>query len=190
MNGRHLIAALGLALVSLTAVAQTTPSAAGGGKKALVARVLQLQQPGIEGVARLLVEQPAMQMLQAAGAALQQRVAAERREAVGQDIQADVRKFVEESVPPVRKRALELAPTAIAPILEERFSEDELRQLITILESPVNKKFQSMGPEMQRSLVEKLAADVRPSLDPKFRALQQGIAGRLGITPPAAGASR
>lgn len=190
MNLRRSTVALGLALVSLAAAAQSPAASGGGGKKALVAKVLQLQQPGIEGVARLLVEQPAMQMLQAAGVALQQRVAAERREAVGQDIQADVRKFVEEAVPQVRKRALELAPTTIAPLLEERFSEDELRQLISILESPVNRKFQAMGPEMQRGLVEKLAAEVRPQLDPKFRALQQGIAGRLGITPPAAGASR
>ena len=40
----------------------------------------------------------------------------------------------------------------VAPLLAERFSEDELRQIIAILESPVKRKFEDMIPEMQKTL--------------------------------------
>ena len=52
------------------------------------------QQGGIDGIARSLVEQPAMALMQQAGMILQTRVAPEKREALAKEIQADVRKYV------------------------------------------------------------------------------------------------
>ena len=68
---------------------QTAAAPASAAKKELVAKVLKLQQTGVDIVARQLIEQPAAQMMQQAGIALQQRVAADRREAVGIDIKAE-----------------------------------------------------------------------------------------------------
>ena len=174
-----LVMAAALAATSLVH-AQTSPA-----KKELVAKVLKLQQPGIEAMARGMAEQPAMQMMQQAGAALQ-RLPAERRDAVARDIEADMRKYAEETVPLVRERAVKLAPSTIGPLLEERFTEEELKQVIAILESPVNRKFQGMAPDMQRAIGEKLIAEARPLVEPKLRALDQSVGKRLGITPPAA----
>lgn len=184
------LAVAGLAQAQAPAVAPAvapaaTPAPASAAKKELVARILQLQQPGVEAMARQLVEQPAMQLMQQAGQALQ-RVPAERREAVGRDIEADVRKYVEDTTPIVRDRALKLAPVTIGPLLEERFTEDELKQVIALLESPVNRKFQQMGADMQRAIGEKLVAETRTEVEPKVRALDQQVATRLGITAPAA----
>ena len=128
---------------------------------------------------------PLAPLLQSAEGALQERVAPEKREAVAKDIQADVRKFNDETVALVRDRALKLAPTTIGPILEEKFTEDELKQLATMLESPVLNKFQSLGGEIQRAMVEKLVAETRPQVEPKLRGLRETIARRLGITPTA-----
>ena len=158
-------------------------------KKDLVARVLQLQQGGIEQMARTLAEQPAMQLMQQAGQALQ-RLPTERRDAVARDIEADVRKYVEEATPIVRDRALKLAPTTIGVLLEDRFSEDELRQIVALLESPVNRKFQTLAPEMQRSIGEKLVAETRGDVEPKVRSLEQQVNRRLGgPAAPATGAA-
>ena len=123
--------------------------------------------------------------MQQAGAALQ-RLPAERREAVALDIQADMRKYAEETVPLVRERAIKLTPSTIGALLEERFTEDELKQIIGILESPVNRKFQAAAPDMQRALGEKLVAEVRPLVEPKLRALDQSVGKRLGLTPAGA----
>lgn len=178
--------AVAAALVATPVLAQTAPT-----KKELVARVLQLQQPGIEAMARQIAQQPAMQIMQQAGAALQ-RVPQERRDALARDIEADVRKYVDESVPVVTQAAVRLAPSTIGALLEERFSEEELRQIIGILESPVNRKFQGMAQEMQRSIVERLVADTRGTVEPKVRALQDTVAQRLGVPSgsPAASAPR
>jgi hypothetical protein len=46
-----------------------------------------------------------------------------------------------------------------APCWRRSFTEDELKQIIAILESPVNRKFQAHGPDMQRALGEKLVAE-------------------------------
>ncbi len=146
-------------------------------KKELVQKVLLLQQPMIENIARSIVERPAGQLMQAAGQALQTQVPPEKCEAVGKAIEADVRKFVEEATPIVRERALKLAPSTLGVAMEEKFSDEELRQLIAWLDSPLNKKFQQVGPEIQNNFVQKLAADAGPLIDPKLQALQQKVRG-------------
>lgn len=163
-----------------TSAAPSSPA-----KKELVQKLMVLQQPGIESLARSLVEQPAVQMMQAAGRALQQQVAPEKREAVGKTIEADIKKYVEESVPLVRDRAVRLAPSTIGAVMEEKFTEDELRQLIGWLESPVNKKYSQLGPEIQNGFTQKLVAESRPLVDPRLQALEAKVRTSLG-TPAAA----
>ena len=100
-----------------------------------------------------------------------------------------MRKYIEEAAPIVQSRAVQLAPSTIGVLLEERFTEDELKQVIAILESPVNRKFQSMGGDMQRAIGEKLIAETRGEVESKVRALDQTVARRLGITPASGAAS-
>lgn len=159
-------------------------------KKELVAKVLLLQQPAIEQAAQALAERPALQMMQSAGVALQSQVAADKREAIAKEIQADVKKYVDEAVPLVRERAVKLAPTTVGAVLEEKFSEDELKQLIAIIESPVNRKFLQLGGEMQKALIDKLVAETQGVIEPKVQALEQSIGKRLGLTAPASAASK
>jgi len=157
-------------------------------KKELVAKVLQLQQPAIELVARAMAEQPAQILMQRAGPILQQRIPPDKRQAVAQDIQADVKKYVDETVPMVRERAVALAPSTIGVLLDERFTEDELKQLIAIIESPVNRKFQQLGNEMQKNLSTKLVEETKALIEPKIRALDRSVGQRLGLPAPTVGA--
>jgi uncharacterized protein len=168
-------------------------------KKELVAKVLLLQQPMIENISRSIVERPAAQLMQAAGQALQTQVPPEKREAIGKSVEADVKKFVEEATPILRERAIKLAPSTFGASLEEKFTDAELKQLIAWLESPVNKKFQQVGPEMQNNFVQKLAAEAAPLLEPKLQALQQKLRATFsvadgsapaGATPASAAAAK
>jgi hypothetical protein len=177
-----------LALCAGTALAQTPPRPAASApvsaaKKELVARVLKLQQPGIETMGRSLAEQPAQQVMTQARAALQ-RVPAEKRDALAKEIEGDIRKYVDEAVPIVRDRAVQLAPSTLGPLLEQRFTEDELRQIIAMLESPVNAKYQAMAGEMQRTLGEKLIAETRSAVEPKAQAMQKSVGNRLNAAVP------
>lgn len=163
--------------------AQTTST-----KSELVNKVLALQQGAIEQTAQALVERPALQMMQQAGLALQNSVAPEKREAVAKEIQADLKKYAEDVGPMVRQRAVKLAPSTVGVLLEQRFTEDELKQLIAIIESPVNRKFLLMGGEMQKALTDKLVAETQATVDPKVKTLEQTIVRHLGL--PAAAASK
>jgi uncharacterized protein len=164
------------AACATTAQAQSTPA-----KRELVARILKVQQPGIENMSRVLVQDSVGPLMDAAGVHLQQRVAADKREATAKEIQADVRKYAEETQAIVKDRALKLAPTTVGPILEEKFSEDELKQLATMLESPVLARFNAAGNDIQRALIEKVVAETRGQVEPKLKALEDTVAKRLGV---------
>jgi hypothetical protein len=175
-----------VAAATIAAHAQTP--AASPAKKELVAKLLQLQQPDIEGLARGLVERPAGQMMQEVSMLLQRQVPADKRDALGKTVEADIRKFVDETVPLVRERAMKLAPSTIGATYEEKFSEDELKQLIAWVSSPLNKKYMQAAPEMRNSFVQKLIADSQSAVEPKVMALDAKIRTTLGI--PAAGAAQ
>lgn len=173
---------LALAAAACSSVqAQSTPA-----KKELVARILKVQQPAIDNMARGLVMEPLAPLMESAEIALQQRVAADKRPAVAKEIQADARKYVDETTPVVRDRATKLAPTTIGPLLEEKFTEDELKQLIVMIESPLLAKFQALGADIQRTLVEKVVADTRGQVEPRLKTLEATIGKRLGAPPAAA----
>ena len=196
MNREKTIARIGgacLALViAFAATAQTTtttttsppPAPSSPAKKELVQKILQLQQPEIENVARSIVERPAAQMMQEAGLAMQRQVPPDKREAMGKAIEAEVKKYVDESYPLVRERAIRLAPSTIGAELEQRFSEDELRQLLSWMESPINKKFQQMA-SARNAFVQKVLSESIAAVDPKVGALDARIRAILGV-PPAA----
>ena len=174
---------LALLFASALAAAQSTSA-----KKELVAKILQLQQSSIEGVARAIAEQPAAMVMQRANAVLQARIPPDKREAIAKDVQGDLKKYVDEAVPVVRERAVKLAPSTIGAMLEEKFSEEELKQLLAIIESPVNRKYLQLGGEMQKALTDKLVAETRPVIDPKIKAMELAVATHLGIpvtAPPA-----
>jgi hypothetical protein len=165
-----------------TTSSQTIPGApASAAKKELVQRLLTLQAPALESMARDMVEGPARQMAGDAELALNQRVAPEKREAAIKQIQEQFRKYGDESSAIVRERAGKLGQGSLAPVLEEKFSEDELRQLLGALEAPAYKKFQQNLPDMTKVYAESLVKDLQPVITPKLRALEQSIAAALGI---------
>ncbi len=174
-----------LAGASGLAPAQGASSAA---KKELVQRAVQLQLPAIENVGNALAGQTANQVLQVASQAMG-RVPADKREALGAELQGDVRKFYEDISPTLRERAAALAPSTIGQALEDKFSEDELKVLVAWLESPVQRKFQAAGTELLQGLGQKLVAETRPAIEVKLKALEQTMMSRLNAAAGTAGAA-
>ncbi len=183
------ILATALLASAALAHAQTAPTApaapASPAKKELVAKVVALQQPIVEAMARDVVLRPAQQLGQAAANALR-NAPADKREAMGKSIDADIHKYVDESLPLLRERALKLAPTTLGPILEEKMSEDELKQLVVWLDSSAAKKYAQLAGELQQAIDQKLVAEAGPLLTPKLDALEKKVRATLGV--PAQGA--
>jgi uncharacterized protein len=189
MRGFWLAAALFGAAV--LAHAQTASPSTAAPLKESTRKLLQLQKPGIEALARSVVERPAAQLIQGAAQAIQTRVPAEQREALSRTIDADVKKFVDESTPLLAERAVKLAPLTLGAALEQKFSEDEIKQLITWFESPLNRKYQQFLPEVQNSMLQKVLAEAATLLEPRLKALQERTRTQLlaAMTGPADGAA-
>ena len=185
--------ALSVLCLALGAQAQTALPTSQA-KKDLVNKILVLQQPDVEMLAKNLAQEPAGRMLQEAGRVLQSQVAEDKRDAVARSLEVSARKYVDEAIPLVRERAIKLAPSTIGTALDERFTEDELKGLIAWLESPTFKKYQQVAPEIQRNFMQKLVTDTRPVIEPKLKALEESVRATLMSTgagssaPPAAAA--
>jgi hypothetical protein len=171
--------------VSLAALTVSFGTAQAQTKKELVNKVLALQQPGVEAMARQLAERPAIEMSMAARPYLQ-NVPEDKREGVVKAIDAELKKYADEAVPLLRDKAIALSPSTLGTELETNFSEAELKQLISWFESPVIKRFNQMIPGMQRSLSEKLVNDTRTQIEPKLKSLEAFMAKQLGVPAPAA----
>lgn len=174
-----------LLLIAVGAQAQT--------KKELVQKVVALQTPAVESLGRALAAQTSGQVLQAAAQGVQ-RLPADKREAVAKQVRDEVQKFYNEIEPLLRAQAVKLAPSALGPKLEEKLTEEELKQVIAWLDSSAAKKFAELGAEIQKGLGEMLVADTRPVIEPKLKALEQTLIKQFGIAPaasaPAAPAAR
>lgn len=156
-------------------------------KHELALQLVALQQASIENVARSVATRPAEQLWQAATNALQTQVPPEKRDAAAAAVQGHLKKFVDDVSPQWANEAVKLAPTTLAPMLEAQMSEDELRQLITVLQSSAFKKWNESMPQMQQALVQSLVQQMSPVMDPKLKALEQTVVSDLGLPP--AGAS-
>lgn len=183
-----LLVASQFSLAQSTAVPAAAPVAPSSpAKKELIAKLMVLQQPGVEMLSRTLLQQPLGPLMQQAGGALQQ-VPAEKREATAKAMEAEIKKFVDDNAPMMKERALKLAPSTVGVLLDERFTEEELRQVVGWLESPVSKKFGQINGELQKALADKLLAETGGTLEARFKTLQQNLAKHLGLPPAPASA--
>jgi len=191
------VASLALISASGTTHAQTSPGAASTAKVApastqnsvtpakeqLIKHILELWH--VDNVGIVMLQKPVAESLRQSRSLLQGRVSPEKQEAAMKDINQDAVKFMEDVTPLVRASAQKLIPSTVAPLLAEKFSEEELRQIIAILESPVKAKFEALIPEMEKSLGEKIAVDTGAAVNPKLTELTQqiGIRMRAAINP-------
>ncbi len=145
------------------------------GKQDQIKRLPSLQKTELDALATDLAQNPARQIMAQAQSVLLQAVPPEKREAAAKQITAELTKFVETATPDIKASANKVAADAVTPVMASKFSEDELKQLVTMLNSPIIKKYQETLPEMNQALLEKISADVRPQFEPKVQSLQNSV---------------
>lgn len=195
MKLHHIAAATALAaglIVAPAARAQAPAPAASApaalpsspAKKALAAKIAELQKPAIDSLARGIALDTVQRVGTAAGQAMSQ-VPADKREALGKEVQADLKSFHTDAEAKLRESAAKTAPAALATLMDERFTEAELKTIVAWLQSPVSKKYQQLGGEMQATLTRKLVEDTRGAVDTRFRTLEQSLQKRFAPYMPA-----
>lgn len=184
MISRKLGLALALVMAAGAAVAEPSPA-----KKVLIDKIVALQQRGLaENLAATIVQGPLPQLSQGVRAALQQ-VPADKREATVKAMDVELKKFVDENTAYMKDKIAKTVPNTASALLDERFNEDELKQVLAWAESPVSQKFGSSTVELQKAVAQKVMAEAGPTLEGRFKTLQASLAKQLGLQPPPAGAS-
>jgi hypothetical protein len=146
-------------------------------KQALVQRVLD--KMGLESVGLQMLQAPVADMLRQSRVVVQSRVPADKQDATMKDITVEATKFVEQESPGLRTSTRAIVQSSVAPLLAQKFSEDELKQLAGILESPVLAKFESVVPEMKKTVGENVAKANAAQIQPKMTDLQNRVGLRL-----------
>lgn len=161
--------------VAVATTLTATSLSAHADKKEVVQKILSSQQGALDDMSRNVAEQPARQLAMGARQILVQGVPEDKREATAKLVDAEIKKYLDGAIPAVRASAGKLSTSVLGPIYEEKFSEDELKQLQAMLESPVLKRYQSLLPEMSNALLEKVVADARPQVTPKLQTAEKNI---------------
>lgn len=156
-------------------------------KQALVQRVLD--KMGLDGVGMQMLQAPVADILRQSKVVLASRVPADKQEAAMKDITAEANKFMQEEGPVLLTSTHAIVQKDVAPLLAQKFSVDELKQLAAILESPVLAKFEGAVPEFKRTVGENLAKADAAQIQPKMTELQKRIGVRLrtAVEGPAEG---
>ncbi|MEL4180192.1 DUF2059 domain-containing protein [Roseateles sp. PN1] len=171
-------AATPAAKTTAAAAAPATPStAASPARQALVDRLLSLWH--VEDVAVVMVQRPAVNAMEQARVVLQGRVSAEKRDRTLKEISSDVQTYVDEATPIAKANAQKLVTPTVGPMLLENFDDNELRQIIALLESPVKKKFEKLVPAMEKTLGEKVASESAAAINPKLQTMTQAVGLKL-----------
>lgn len=152
-------------------------------KKELAAKVVQLRQPAIDGLALNIAADPAQRAMQAAGQILP-LVPEDKREALAKQVQADVKAFYDDISAKIRESGTRQAAATWQPMLEEKLTEDELKLVITWLESSAARKYEQIEPDMQKALARKIVEDTKSYVEPKVASLQETLRKRFAPYVP------
>lgn len=146
-------------------------------KQAVVKRVLD--KMGMDAVGLQMLQAPVAEMLRQSRVVVTSRVPADKQEAVLKEIAADASKFMADEQPVLARSTHAIVEKDVAPLLAKRFTVDELKQLAVVLESPVLAKFETIVPEMKRTVGENLAKANAGEIQPKMTALQDKVGQRM-----------
>jgi hypothetical protein len=146
-------------------------------KQALVNRVLA--KMALDTVGLQMLQAPVAEMVRQSRVVVTSRVPAEKQEATMKDVTAEATAFLEKEAPPLRTSTQAVVQSSVAPLLAQKFSTEELKQLADILESPVLAKFETLVPEMKKTVGDNVAKANAAQIQPKMTELQNRVGLRL-----------
>ena len=174
-----------LAFSSLAHAQASAPAPIDAEKQKLIDHILTLWHP--ENGVVLAVQRPASETMEKAHIALQQsRMPADKIDKNMKDVSIDVQKYVDTATPIATASAKKHMATSVVPLLAQNFTNDELKQLIALLESPVKAKFEKLVPLVNTTLGKQVQDDVGPTINKDIDAMTQAVGTKLRIAVTAA----
>lgn len=163
-----------------TAAAPATQAVASDNKQALAARLVALQRgPDVERMSFQLTSgavQPAIQRW----AEKLDAIPVSRQEKVRDQLNAELKLHGDAIRKMIEEQMLKSGDSKLLPAYVERFSEDEMMQLVTLFESPTFKKYQSLAPELGNLWVKDVMDSSRAAILEKDKEFDKKAAAIFG----------
>jgi hypothetical protein len=149
-------------------------------KQKLIERILAVVHPE-NGVLQAVQEKGVSAMQQSSIALQTNHVPQDRKDKALKDIGGDVQKYIDTTMPIAVASARKYTVPLSAPILAANFTTDELRQLATMLESPLRDRLEKVLPQMQNAVGQKVSVDIGPQVNKNLQVMTEAVGTKLQV---------
>ena len=170
--------------IATLALAATVHAQTADPKLEWASKAVALQQgPELERLVSQLADSATQDILQNWGPKLQSDVAPAKMEQAKDSLNAELKKYFGDVSKTINDKVNKVSAAALVPAYMERFSLDELKQLVAFFESPIIKKYQSAAPELSNIFVRQLIEETRTDVVARSRQFDDAAAKIIATAP-------
>ena len=181
-----------LTALALTSLALCTASQAQTADPKLewATKVVALQQgPELERLVGQLADGATQEVLQNWGPKLQTNVPEAKQRQASDALNAELKKYFDDVSKLIDGKVRKVSTDALVPAYMERFTLDELKQLVTFFESPTIKKYQVSAPELGNLFIKQLVEATRSDVTARVQKFDETAVKIVGASPASKAAS-
>lgn len=178
---KTLLATLAIASLALSAAvhAQTADPRLEWATKAVALQ----QGPELERLVGQLADSATQDILQNWGPKLQSNVPPAKMEQAKEGLNTELKKYFDDVSKTINSKVGTVSSSALIPAYMERFTLDELKQLVAFFESPAIKKYQSAAPELGSLFVKQLIEETNTDVMARTRQFDDAATKIVGVGP-------
>ena len=170
--------------LSCLALATTTQAQTADPKLEWATKAVALQQgPELERLVGQLADSATQEILQNWGAKLQSDVPPAKMEQAKEGLNNELKKYSDDVSKTINGKVSKVSTTALIPAYMERFTLDELKQLVAFFESSAIKKYQAAAPELGDIFVRQLIDETRADVTARSRQFDNAATKIVGSSP-------
>ena len=164
---------------SATALAQTADA-----KIELATKVVALQQgPELDRLVQQLSGGATQELIASWGPKLEASVPKAKQQKASEDLNVELKKYSEDANKLIGKQVSKVSAETLVPAYAEKFTLEELKQLVAFFESPAIKKYQSTAPELGNIFVQKLIEASRTDVMARAKQFDDAAVKIVGSSP-------
>lgn len=149
-----------------TCAVSTGASAQNDSKRALAVKLAQMQQKADgEAMVEQLTATAVQPLLAGWSQRLDETVPPARQKEVRDKLDVELKKYADSTHKVVEAQTAKAAEAALVPIFMEKLTEDELKQIVAYMESPVSAKFQALGPDATNAWAKRIIDATKPQVE-------------------------
>ena len=115
----------------------------------------------------------------------QANVPKEKMEQARQNLNTELKKYFDDVFKTISAKTAKVSSDTLIPVYMQKFSLEELKQLVGFFESPAVKKYQAAAPELGNTFVQQLVEATRADVTARGKQFDDAATKIVGATPAA-----